>query len=207
MASRWIVGAGPFLDAVVDTWQQALPDESLQRLEIPMREDHTFDIEPLQRIDGDNRGAFVAFDERFGNFRRMELMRAAMERGLRLEPFVHPTALVARNASIAANAFIGPYAVIGHGCQIGYNSVVLAGVQIGHGTRIKPSCWIEGGVQVCAHVEVESHCTIRAGTVLQRGIKVGRGCELGWPQAYAHDIPARTVFDPRYDAPIHVYGQ
>ncbi|PPT90696.1 hypothetical protein XthCFBP4691_11305 [Xanthomonas theicola] len=188
-------------------WRQALPDQQLQRLEIHLGEDHSFDFSSLDAVAANNHGVFVAFDQRFGNFKRMELMQAAMERSWHMDPFIHPAAVVDSSAVIGMNTFIGPAVVIGHGCKIDYNTVIMSGTHIGHGSRIKPSCWIEHGAQLGAEVELGSNCTLHSGAVLQRDIKIGRGCELGWAQVYGRDIPARTIFDSRYDEPIHVYGQ
>lgn len=207
MGSKWIVGGGPFLDLVFRMWQQARPDQPLQRLEVSQGPDYGFDFSALDVIAADNSGVFVAFDQRFGNFKRMELMQAVMERGWRMDPFVHPTAVVDNGTSIGPNSFIGPATVIDPDCKIDYNTVIVSGAHVGYGSRIKSSCWLEHGVHLADNVELGSHCTLHCGVILQRGIKVGRGCELGWPQVYCHDIPPRTVFDSRYDEPIHVYGK
>lgn len=206
MKSRWIVGSGDYLDLAFHAWRQARPDEKVCRVEVPQFPDYRFDLSVLDVMNPAEGAMFVAFDERFGNFKRMELMQAAMERGFKLEPFVHAGATIGTHTVIGPNVFIGANAVIGHSTRIDYNTVVHACAHIGPHSRIKASCWIENGVQLGPRVEIGVHCTIRMGASLRQGIKIGKNCELGWPRQYDEDVAAKTIFDPRYDAPIYTYG-
>jgi hypothetical protein len=47
---------------------------------------------------------------------------------------------------------------------------------------------------------------MREGVVVAPGTKTGRNCEIGIAGVYREDVAAKTVFDPRYDEPIRVYG-
>lgn len=205
MASRWILGHGDYLDLAFQAWKQARPDEAISPIEVPQFPDYTFDLRVLDALNPTEGAMFVAFDERFGNFKRMELMQAAMERGFKLEPFIHPSAAVDASAVIGLNVFVGANAVIGHGCRIDYNTVIHASAHVGPHSRVKASCWIESGVQLGARVEIGGNCIVRMGASVRSGVKVGRNCELGWPRLYGEDVPGKTTFDPRYDEPIYVY--
>lgn len=206
MASRLIIGGGTFLELVARTLTQTHPDEQVEQLEIAQHGNYDFDLSAFNLLSQDDRQYFIAFDERFGNFKRAELMQAAMERGIKLASFVHPDATLGEGVKIGANVFVGPRAVIGHGCRIDYNTVIHAGAQVGMNSRIKSSCWIESGVQLGMGVEVGSHSIIRTGAIVRDGIKVGRSCELGWAKTYGTDVRDKTVFDARYDEPIMIYG-
>lgn len=206
MSFRWIVGAADYLELVYQTWKQARPNELVLKVEVPQGTDYEFDLSVFDSLSPTDGDIFIALDERFGNFKRLELMQAAMAHGFRLEAFVHPSAIVGAGAVVDMNVFVGPQAVIGHGTRIGYNTVIHAGVHIGAGAKIKSSCWVESGVQLGSAVELGAHCTIRTGALIRPQVKVGRDCELGWPRAYESDVPSKTVFDCRYDQPIHVYG-
>ncbi|MPS47499.1 UDP-3-O-(3-hydroxymyristoyl)glucosamine N-acyltransferase [Methylobacillus sp.] len=205
MTSRWIVGGGTYLEQAFRAWQQAHPDDTVEKIDVPQGRDYRFDLGVLDGLNPTQGVMFVAFDERFGNFKRMELMQAAMERGFKLESFIHPSASISAGVAIGMNVFIGAHAVIGHGSRIDYNTVIHAGVHLGPGSRVKASCWVENGVQIRANVDIGTHCTIRMGAAIQAGIKVGRGAELGWPQLYTSDVPNKTVFDIRYDEPIYTH--
>lgn len=207
MNCRWIVGTGDYLQEVFFIWQHANGQDAPEKIDIPQHRDYTFDLSPLDALNPSDGEVFVAIDERFGNFKRMELMQTVMARGFKMASFVHPSAVVGVDVKIGMNVFVGACAVIGHATRIDYNSVVQAGVHIGPRGQIKSSCWIENGVQLGADVELGAHCTIRMGASIRAGVKVGRGCELGWPRLYENNVPGKTVFDSRYDEPIHTYGK
>ncbi len=206
MRYKWVVGGGEYLEEVFQAWKQARPQQTVQKVEVPQYANHSFDLAVLDSLDAADGDMFIAFDERFGNFKRMELMQAAMARGFKLEAFVHPSAVVGAGAVIGMNVYVGPQVVIGHGTRIDYNTVIHASVHIGAGAKIKSSCWVESGVQLGSAVELGAHCTIRTGVLIRPQVKVGRGCELGWPRAYESHVPSKTVFDCRYDKPIYTYG-
>ena len=206
MKSRWVIGGDDYLDLVFHAWKQARPDEAIIKIEVLQSADYVFDLSVLDALDPAEGPMFVALDERFGNFKRMELMHAAIGRGFKLEPFVHPGAAIGAETSIGLNVFVGANAVIGHGCKIDYNNVVHAGAHIGPGCRVSTSCWIENGVQIGARAEIGSNCILRTGAIVRAGVKVGRSCELGRARVYGEHVPASTFFDNRYEEPIRVYG-
>lgn len=205
MACKWIIGAGAFLDFAHDAWQRAHPDLQVEKIALTQNTTYEFDLSPLDALSPQAGTAFVAFDARFANFKRMELMALQLERGFKLEPFISPHAMLAGCVQIGLNAFVGDGAVVGYGSRIDYNSVLLPGVQIGSGVHIRPSCWLESGVVVGDNAQIGAHSTLRMGALISPKVKVGRNCELGWPKRYDQDIAAKTTFDPRYDAPIYTY--
>ncbi|HET9994618.1 MAG TPA: UDP-3-O-(3-hydroxymyristoyl)glucosamine N-acyltransferase [Candidatus Acidoferrum sp.] len=81
---------------------------------------------------------------------------------------IHPTAIVAPLARVAADAGIGPYTVIGEdahvgpGTQIGAHAVIGAGCWIGENCRIHPRVTLYGGVRVGHRVEIHSGAVIGA---------------------------------------------
>ncbi|SOE39027.1 UDP-3-O-(3-hydroxymyristoyl)glucosamine N-acyltransferase [Delftia acidovorans] len=206
MACRWIIGAGAALERAHESWCRSFPDSKIEKIPLVQNAQYEFDLEPLNAISPGEGSAFVAFDERFGNFKRVELMQAAMERGFKLASFVSPRAMVAGGVRIGPNAFVGDGAIVGHGSRIDYNCFLLPGVCLGSGVHLRASCWLESAVVVGDGAQIGAHSILRSGALVAAGVQVGRGCELGWPRRYDKDIAAKTVYDPRYDAPIHVYG-
>jgi UDP-3-O-[3-hydroxymyristoyl] glucosamine N-acyltransferase len=99
---------------------------------------------------------------------------------------IHPTAIVAPLARVAAGVGIGPYAVIGEdahigtGTQIGAHSVIGAGCWIGENCRIHPRVTLYGGVRVGHRVEIHSGAVIGADGF---GYAFGEGKHWKFPQA------------------------
>jgi len=207
MKSRWVVGGGVCLEQVFGTWTRAHPQENVQRIELLPGEDYSFDLRALDALDPAQGTMFVAFDERFGNFKRMELMQLAMERGFKLEAFVAPSAIVPPDAIVGPNAFIGEGVVLGIGSRIDFNAVLRDGVKLGAGVHVRSSCWLETGVLVGDGADIGAHSILRIGAVVAPGVKIGKHCELGWAQLYGRDVAAKTVFDVRYPEPIVVYAE
>ena len=206
MACKWIVGAGTFLDVAHDAWQRACPDLRVEKVTIGQNTIYEFDLGALDALSPTGGTAFVAFDERFGNFKRQELMLTLMERGFALEPFISPRALLAGGVQAGPNAFIGDGAIVGWGSHIGPNSVLLPGAQVGNNVDIQSACWLEAGTHVGDGACIGAHCTLRSGALVAPKVRIGTSCELAWPQRYGHDVAEKTYFDPRYDQPIYTYG-
>jgi UDP-3-O-[3-hydroxymyristoyl] glucosamine N-acyltransferase len=206
MKSRWVIGGGVCLEQVSSSWTRMYPQDSVQRIELLPGDDYDFDLRQLDTLDPAQGAMFVAFDERFGNFKRMELMQAAMARGFKLESFVAPSAVVPPDAAVGPNAFVGEGVVLGIGCRVDFNAVVRDGARLGANAHLRPSCWLETGVLVGDEAEIGAHSILRMGAIVAPRTRVGRHCELGWPRLYEGDIASRTIFDTRYPEPIHVYG-
>jgi UDP-3-O-[3-hydroxymyristoyl] glucosamine N-acyltransferase len=99
---------------------------------------------------------------------------------------IHPTAIVAPLASIAAGAGVGPYAVIGEdahigaGTQIGAHCVIGAGCWIGEHCRIHPRVTFYHHVRIGHRVEIHSGAVIGADGF---GYAFGVGKHWKFPQA------------------------
>jgi len=206
MKSRVVIGAGDMLDIASSAWLETAGGENVARVEIVQAADYSFDFRVFEPLDPAGTSLFVALDERFGNFKRMEIMQAAMDRGFQLASIRAPGAVVAADARLGPNVFVGAAAVIGSGTHIDYNAVVNAGAVVGFGVRLRASCWIEGGVILGNRAEVGAHAIVRAGAVIAPKVKIGRHCEIGIPGLYRTDIASKTILDPRYDEPLLVYG-
>jgi UDP-3-O-[3-hydroxymyristoyl] glucosamine N-acyltransferase len=81
-------------------------------------------------------------------------------------PGIHPTAVVAATARVAASAQIDPYAVVGAGSSVGEHAVIGAGtvlganVAVGAATRLAPRVAVQDGVRIGAR------CIVHPGAVL-----------------------------------------
>ncbi len=121
-------------------------------------------------------------------------------------PHIHPTAIVAPGARVAADVSIGPW------CSIGPDVVIEAGARlishvvvdgdtvIGEGVVLYPFCTVGLPPQdlkyrgeptrtiVGARTQIREHCTIHRGTVTGTGVtRVGADCLLMAVVHVAHD--------------------
>ena len=168
--------------------------------------DYTFDLAVFEGIDPRERELFIAFDERFGNFKRLELMQVALDRGFLTGAFVSPHAIVGQGVDIGANVFIGDRVVLGAGTVVESNCVIQAAAVIGISAHLGSSCWIDTGVVVGNRARIGAHATLRTGVAISAHRSIGRNCELGIAGVYREDVAPGTIFDPRYDEPLRVFG-
>lgn len=206
MKSRWVVGTGVCLEQAYATWRRMYPADDVQRIELLPDAGYAFHLDALDGLDPEQGVALVAFDERFGNFKRMELMQAVMARGFKLEPFVAPSAIVSPDVVLGPNVFIGEGAVIGIGSRVDFNAVLRDGVKVGAKAHIRSSCWLETGVVVGDGATIGAHCIVRVGATVGSNVAIGKHCELGWARKYDQAVAAKTIYDTRYPAPIVVFG-
>ncbi len=98
---------------------------------------------------------------------------------------VHPTAIIAADAKVAARVLIGPYVVIEDGAEIGAGTEIAAhcflgrGVYVGENCRLHPRVTLYAGSRLGNHVEVHSGAVIGADGF---GYVFGEGRHLKFPQ-------------------------
>lgn len=101
------------------------------------------------------------------------------------EPGIHPTAVVAADASIGEGVCLGPYVVVGARSRIGAGTVVLPQVTIGADVEIGAGCLFHAGVRIGDRVRIGNRVMIHANTVI--------GAD-GF--SYAPDLASPTAFVP-----------
>lgn len=82
-------------------------------------------------------------------------------------PGIHPSAVVAPDAKVAASATVGPLCVIESGAVVGENSHLQASVFIGRGARVGASCWL------MPNVVIEAECVLHDRVRMHPGVVIG----------------------------------
>jgi UDP-3-O-[3-hydroxymyristoyl] glucosamine N-acyltransferase len=82
-------------------------------------------------------------------------------------PGVHPTAVVAAGAHVAATATVGPRAVIGAGADVGERARIGAGCVLGADVRLGDDALLH------ANVTIYDGCTVGARTIVHSGAVIG----------------------------------
>jgi UDP-3-O-[3-hydroxymyristoyl] glucosamine N-acyltransferase len=102
----------------------------------------------------------------------------------RAPPGIHPTAVVAKGATIAAGASVGAHCVIEEGAQIGARAVLLSGCYVG------PLAAIGEDSFLYANVVVREECVIGARCILHPGVVVGSdGFGFAFDAGRYHKVP------------------
>lgn len=79
---------------------------------------------------------------------------------------IHPTAIVARSASIGADCSIGPYVTIGEETRVGEHCVIGAGCRIGAAVEIGKDSLLHQNVTIYDNVSVGARAILHSGCVL-----------------------------------------
>lgn len=81
-------------------------------------------------------------------------------------PGIHPTAIIAGDASLGDNVSVGPHVVIETGASIGPGTIIGANSYIGHAAKIGASCHIFPNVTVRERCLLGDHCILHPGVVI-----------------------------------------
>jgi sugar O-acyltransferase (sialic acid O-acetyltransferase NeuD family) len=106
---------------------------------------------------------------------------------------VHPSAIIARSASIAEGTVVLPRAVLGAAARIGRFCIVNTGAILEHdvvlaeAVHCAPGCILPGGVVVGAGA------VIGAGAACRPYVSIGAGAVVGVGAAVTQDVPAGAV--------------
>src|SRR5882672_7408438 len=94
------------------------------------------------------------------------LVAALLHPPKRREPFVHPSAVIAKTADIDLRVFIGPHVAIGEGTRIGSGTRIEAGVVIGDHVSVGRDSVLHPGVTLYDNVSVGDRVILHAGVVI-----------------------------------------
>ncbi len=126
---------------------------------------------PLLQVEN----PYLAFQQAVRVF-RPDLYRPA--------PGVHPTAVIAPDATLGTDVSIGPYCVIESGARIGARAVVMSGGYIGGRVELGDECFLY------PRVVVREECVIGARCILHAGVVIGAdGFGFAFDAGRYHKIP------------------
>lgn len=114
--------------------------------------DATTPDKPLIKVD----------NPRYAFAKILELFRQP----LNVEPGIHPTAVVGRNAHFGANSSIGPHCTVGDNAKIGARTVFMPGCHVGDDCDIGDDCIVFPNVTLYPFTKLGSRVTIHSGTVI-----------------------------------------
>ena len=81
-------------------------------------------------------------------------------------PGIHPSAVVAPTAKIAATATVGPLCVVEADAVVGERTLLQAQVFLGRAARVGDDCWLMPGVMVAAECELGQRVRLQSGVVI-----------------------------------------
>jgi sugar O-acyltransferase (sialic acid O-acetyltransferase NeuD family) len=157
-------------------------DERLQRsaaLEVPVigttRQLHLLQFDKLIIAIGDNA-------------RRRDMSMSLMSKGYQLITAIHPTAFVARSASIGAGSMICAGAIVNPGASIGEHVILNTGCSVDHHNEIDHFVHIAPGAHLGGNVRVGSGTLIGIGATILPNVLVGSRCTVAGGAVVIGDV-------------------
>jgi sugar O-acyltransferase (sialic acid O-acetyltransferase NeuD family) len=111
----------------------------------------------------------------------------------RFASIIHPSVVIAPDATIGCNTVIMPNVVISCGVSIGSHCVILPNTVVSHDSVMGDYCCVGSNVSVSGSVRIGSNCYIGSGTKLREDISIGEGTLVGLGSNVLSDIPAGVI--------------
>lgn len=111
----------------------------------------------------------------------------------RFASLVHPTAVIADDASVGAGAIIGPYCVIGSGAKLGNHVIVLSHSVISHECVVGAGSILCAGVRLAGRVTLEEEVYLGSGAMVRDGLSIGKNALVGMGAAVTRDVSAQVT--------------
>lgn len=150
-------------------------------------------IDDLPRVAGDNgiTGVVIAIGD---NGTRRGLARHVENCGLELISAIHPSATLARSATIGRNVVIAAGAIVCANCQIGDSVILNTGCVVDYQTMIGEGTHICPGVRIAGRVKVEPGVFVGIGATIVPKITLGCESIIGAGSVVINDVaPLATV--------------
>lgn len=106
---------------------------------------------------------------------------------------IHPSVVIAPDATIGANTLIMPNVVISCGVTIGSNCIILPNTVVSHDSVVGDYCCLGSNISVSGSVRIGKSCYIGSGTKIREDIAIGEGALIGLGSSVIHDIEAGVV--------------
>jgi sugar O-acyltransferase (sialic acid O-acetyltransferase NeuD family) len=120
---------------------------------------------------------------------RKELFLRFKNRGNSFANVVHPSAVIASDASLDEGAQIMAGAVLQAGCRIGANVIVNTRVAVDHDCHVGEHVHLAPGVTLSGGVVIGSDTHVGVGATIIQGIRIGSGCLIAAGAVVVRDVP------------------
>ena len=145
-------------------------------------------------------GAVIAIGD---NWQRARMARSIAQLAPRLAfvSAVHPSAAVARDASLGTGSVVMPGAVINPGARLGQHCIVNTGATVDHDCTLADFASLAPGAVLGGTVELGECAAVMLGAQIIHGRRIGAHAVVGAGALVLEDVAAHTV---AYGAPARL---
>lgn len=102
---------------------------------------------------------------------------------------IHPSAIIARSASLGDGVQVLAGAVIQPEAKIGSNTIINTRVSVDHDSIIGAHCHLAPGVSVSGNVKIGDRTHVGVGASIVQGVTIGAGCLIAAGAVVIRDVP------------------
>jgi sugar O-acyltransferase (sialic acid O-acetyltransferase NeuD family) len=124
---------------------------------------------------------------------KLKLAKAVRARGFRLITVIHPSACIARTATIGAGTVIRSQVAVGPQTRIGENCILGYGATISHDCTIGDGVHIGSGAHVAGGTRIGRNAWIAVGVTIIDGRTIGKNTTVGAGSTVVKDLPDNVI--------------
>jgi len=124
---------------------------------------------------------------------RVSLQQTLEEAGLTALSVVHPTAFVARNATVGPGCHILAGARVCVGCMIGTQSIINTQASVDHECDLGTGVHVAPGATLTGYIRVGDYAMIGAGAIVLPRVTIGANTVIGAGAVVTRDVPDNVV--------------
>jgi len=125
--------------------------------------------------------------------RRAEVIASLNLDKSRFASIIHPSVVIAPDATIGYNTVIMPNAVISCGVKIGNHCIILPNTVISHDSTVGDYCCFGSNISISGSVRIGSICYIGSGTKMRENVSIGDRTLVGLGSNVLSDIESDVV--------------
>lgn len=123
------------------------------------------------------------------NRRRLELSLDLMKQGLQLAAAIHPSAVVARSATVGPGSVLSAMAVVNPDAKLGMSVIVNTSASVDHDNRLADGVHVAPGAHLSGSVTVGQCSWIGLGALVRQEITIGHDCLIAAGAVVVDDVP------------------
>lgn len=125
--------------------------------------------------------------------KRQEIINSLGLDPARFAQIIHPSTMVAKDATIGHNTFIAPHCFISSKTTIGNHCVILSNTVVSHDTQIHDYCCLGANVTISGTVSIGPSVYIGSAASIKENIHIGEQSLLGIGANVVTNVDAKTV--------------
>lgn len=125
--------------------------------------------------------------------RRKDIIGSLKTDKSRFATIIHPSVVIAPDATIGYNTIIMPNVVISCGVRIGSHCILLPNSVVSHDSVVDDYCCVGSNVSISGSVRIGSSCYIGSGTKMRENVSIGEETLVGLGSNVISDIEAGVV--------------